>query len=327
MDISYFKAVQGATGLSHLRDVKIKDAVSNFERQFSSSINFVRDATRNGNPQEFIIVPVKDNKGSRTMCTIYAHMRDELNISDIIRWNGKYWLIIETDKRSQLYNCATMYICDGIVKFCLNDTVYEYPYYVSSIVPSLDGNLQIITSGTTRKIKLPLDEITRQLHNDFRFMGEIIAGVPQIWKITDTTPDNGLLQIVIEKDEYNSYTDDIESGLCDHKNDNIDTFNEQINDDVSGDVVASISGNKELKVGFPRTYTINFLDSNGTRVERTDFHWEVICNFNVQRSIDGDTIELFVDDETNIGEKIILQVLDSHNSLKSEIIITIIDSF
>lgn len=217
MDISYFKAVQGATGLKNQRDLKVKNAVINFERQFSSSINFVYNALRNGKEQEFIIVPIKDNKGSRTMCTVYAHINEELNISDIIQWNNKYWLVIETDERTQLYNCATMYICDGEMKFLLNNKIYKYPYYVSAIVPSLDENKYIITSDTMRKIKIPFDEITRQLYSGLRFMGDIIGGIPQVWKITDITPDNGLLQVTVEKDEFNKDTDDTALGLCDYK--------------------------------------------------------------------------------------------------------------
>ena len=95
MNIEYFKSIQGATGINSLIDLKVKDAVQNFEKQFSSSINFVREATRNGEQQEFIIVPIKDNRGSRTMCTIYAHMNEIINISDIIHWNEQDWIIVE----------------------------------------------------------------------------------------------------------------------------------------------------------------------------------------------------------------------------------------
>ena len=325
MNIDYFKSIQGATGINSLRDLKVKDAVQNFEKQFSSSVNFVRDATRNGEQQEFIIVPIKDNRGSRTMCTIYAHMNEIINISDIIHWNEQDWIIVETENRTQLYNCATMYLCDGKMKFHINDSVYTYPYYTSSLSPSLDTNLQIITSDTDKKIVLPLNDDTRKIYTDMRFMEEIVGGVPQIWKVADATIKKGLLQIMCKRDEYNSQTDDIESGLCDYSNGTIS--DEQYIPSSNEPISTLIQGNKELKIGFPRTYTARFLDDNGSALSNIPFQWKVICDYNIQQFSDGDSVELFIEDRESIDSQIILQILDTDNNIMTESIITIIDSF
>ena len=64
-----------------------------------------------------------------------------------------------------------------------------------------------------------------------------------------------------KRDEYNSQTDDIESGLCDYSNET--KYNELYISSSNEPTTTLIQGNKDLKIGFPRTYTARFLDGNG----------------------------------------------------------------
>lgn len=258
MDMDYFRAVQNATGIDTYRDLKVNDAVINFERQFRRSINFVYDALRNGVQQEFIIVPITDNRGGRTMCTAYAHIDEELNTGDIIFWNNCYWLAVDKDTRTQLYNCATLYICEETMNFMVDGEIMSYPYYVYNLNQSLDENEFIITSGTSRRIKMRHDENTSRLCVNMRFMDKDVGGVPQVWKITDITTQSGLLEVKTEKDEYSADTDNAELRVCNyyepgHGGD--DTDEPEPGGDDTGKLL--LTGAETLKVGKTATYTAN----------------------------------------------------------------------
>ena len=84
-----------------------------------------------------------------------------------------------------------------------------------------------------------------------------------------------------------------------------------------------ISGNKNLKVGFSRTYTVLFTDVDGNAVENVDFSWNVVSDFTVEQSIDRNKIELKVDDDSFIDESFILQILID-GTVKTELEITVI---
>ena len=97
------------------------------------------------------------------------------------------------------------------------------------------------------------------------------------------------------------------------------------NPDEMTDLRAVISGNKNLKVGFSRTYTATITDVDGNTVEWDNtYSWNVVSDFEVGQEIDGNTIKLLVEDEYLVDEVFLLQVLKD-GSVLSEIEITFID--
>lgn len=94
----------------------------------------------------------------------------------------------------------------------------------------------------------------------------------------------------------------------------------------SGDITATIAGRSELKLGLPRVYTVTFKDKTGAEVTNIDFTWKVVADFKVLQNVDGNTIELCVEDEDAIGEVFLLQVLVD-GAVSAEFEITVIDSF
>ena len=99
------------------------------------------------------------------------------------------------------------------------------------------------------------------------------------------------------------------------------------NPDETTDLRTTISGNKNLKVGFPRTYTATITDENGNVVEWDNtYSWNVVSNFEVGQEVDGSKIELLVEDEDCVDSLILLQVINTtNNSVMSEIEITVVD--
>lgn len=84
----------------------------------------------------------------------------------------------------------------------------------------------------------------------------------------------------------------------------------------------NISGRAELKCGISRTYTLYVTDDFGNDVDYKDFTWNIISDFAVDQNIDGNRIELCVDDEDAIDHTFSLQAI-SDGEVKTELIIRV----
>ena len=129
----------------------------------------------------------------------------------------------------------------------------------------------------------------------------------------------------------NTTTDRQDLRICDYIEVSEDTEESPTtppeNPDEMTDLRAVISGNKNLKVGFSRTYTATIADVDGNTVEWDDaYSWNVVSDFEVSQEIDDNTIKLLVDDEDCVDSLILLQVI-RNNSVLSEIEITVVEAF
>ena len=96
---------------------------------------------------------------------------------------------------------------------------------------------------------------------------------------------------------------------------------------LSGTITGTISGNKNLKVGFSRTYTANLVDEDSNVVEWSDeFKWNIASDFEVGLTEDNGTITLLVDDEDFVDEMFKLTLCQGDKIL-DEIVITIVSPF
>ena len=99
------------------------------------------------------------------------------------------------------------------------------------------------------------------------------------------------------------------------------------NPDEMTDLSATISGNKNLKVGFSRTYTATIVDVDGNAVEWDNtYSWNVASDFEIGQEIDGNTIKLLVEDEDCVDGLILLQAI-RNNTVVAEIEITVVEAF
>lgn len=76
-----------------------------------------------------------------------------------------------------------------------------------------------------------------------------------------------------------------------------------------GVATAEISGSSELKLSLPRTYTATFKDASGNEVTDVACTWNVISDYTVEQSVNGNQIELLYEDDTAIGDSFLLDVL------------------
>ena len=117
-------------------------------------------------------------------------------------------------KNKQIYTVGHMKCCPHVLKFQNSlGEIMAYPYFIDTSSASTENGKLIITSDSTRRIKLSFDVNTKLFSYGKRFMGEVFNDVPQCWKITDLMSEDGVLSLTLEKDEYSPEVDNIELGV------------------------------------------------------------------------------------------------------------------
>ena len=142
-----------------------------------------------------------------------------------------------------------------------------------------------------------------------------------------------LLSFIADKTEFNPEKDNQELKICDYINiSSSDTplpSYSSSSDKTAVLINATISGNKNLKIGFPRVYSVKFSDDNENEIDwrNINFRWNIVSDFNDKFTWkdNGNSIELLVDDEFLIDEKFKIQI-KINNELVSEKIITILEA-
>ena len=194
-------------------------------------------------------------------------------------------------------------------------------------------------------VYLPYDEETAELDNGKRVHMSRSNAKCKPYELTrpdDITygfGEKGVLNIIFTQTQYNQENDKLitledgtQAWICDYIDSSSTTPpSEPTTPDETEDLSATISGNTNLKVGFSRTYTVNFTDESGNEVDWNDvgFSWNVISDFDsglIEQTISGNAIKLSVDDENLIGGSFILSVVMDTVTL-AQIEITVADVF
>jgi len=152
-----------------------------------------------------------------------------LQCGDYILFENKVWLAISLVGNNGIYEKTILQRCNYTLKLQHPTTgaILSYPCIDSAATSSsgLDTNDVITTLNARHTIKLPFDDITKQLREGKKRLLIDVDGVypPQAYKITDrnVTTNNygdngGLVVLIIEKTEFNEKTDNAELMIADY---------------------------------------------------------------------------------------------------------------
>ena len=248
-----------------------------------------------------------------------------LHSGDYIFFEDEYWIVDGRPGNNKSYEKATLKECQYKLRWQKDDgTIIERWVYLTSSSKydvGENGNNTIVLTSNNYLITIPNDEDSMTLDGKRVFID--LSDIPEkVFKITRNDDvlfahgsHGGTLNLIADKTEFNKETDNQELRLCDY----IDSTptappSEPTTPDETEDLSATISGNVNLKVGFSRTYTVNFTDESGNEVDWNDvgFSWNVISDFDsglIEQTISGNAIKLSVDDENIIGDSFILSVV------------------
>ena len=275
----------------------------------------------------------------KSMERIGLFVRGTVKAGMYIFYENRYWLITGYPSYNGIYEKAVMQLCQYKLRWQnAKGEIIERWICASSAAKYDTGeksNSTIVLSTDNLTLLLPNDDESLDLDGKRVFIDKREVNPTKVYKITRTDSvlydfgeeHGGILSFIADKTELNTTTDRQDLRICDYIEVSEDTEEDPTtppqNPNETTDLSAVISGNKNLKIGFSRTYTVLFTDVDGNAVENVDFSWNVVSDFTVEQSIDGNKIELKVDDDSFIDESFILQILID-GTIKTELEITVI---
>lgn len=273
----------------------------------------------------------------KSMERVVLFVRGTVKAGMYIFFENRYWLITGYPSYNGIYEKAVMQLCQYQLRWQnASGEIIERWICTSSAAKYDTGeksNSTIVLSTDNLTLLLPNDEESLDLDGKRVFIDKRKVNPTKVYKITrtDSVPydfgeeHGGILSFIADKTELNTNIDRQDLRLCDY----IEISDEDTpstpppNPDETSVLSATISGNKNLKVGFSRTYTVSFTDESRNEINDVDFTWNVVSDFEVGQEINGNVIKLFVDDEELIKKTFSLQIIVD-NTVISEIEITVV---
>lgn len=296
------------------KDVCNDDRLGNlriYERKYSSL---------NGNYQEFLTTydnPVKIGD--------YFHDTKD----------NTYWLVSESFNENDIQYRGKMIQCNYQLRWQLSngDIVSRWANIVSASKYDVgeNGNSTIFLTSNNYTILIGFCEEGFELEEKRVFIDR--KSVPtKVFKITrydDPLYDAGdtvgsLMSFVTDKTELDASRDNQELRICDYNSTPSTPTPPPL---ISDEIVVSISGSDTLRVGRKKSWKVDFTDKDGNAVNYTTFSWNVKADFNVAQTITDNTIQLFIDDDSQADESFLLQILSVDETVLFEKEISIIEGF
>ena len=261
----------------------------------------------------------------------------EINIGDYVEWANSHWIVVTCDSDDEIYRDGKLNQCNYLLKWQneLGEIIERWAVIqsASKYNDGTDSNAVITLGSDQLSIIIPLDEESIKLKKSMskKFFIDNNMEDPTTYELTGTgnVPDtyngHGITSWIVKECAYTATEDDLKYGVCNYKavNTEEDPTTPPENPDEMTDLRATISGNKTLKLTVPRTYTATIIDQNDNEVDWDDTcSWNIVSEFNIVQSIDGNKIELYVENQDLVDEKFKLQVL-TNGVVSSEIIVTI----
>lgn len=280
----------------------------------------------------------------KSMERVGLFVRGTVKAGMYIFYENRYWLITGYPSYNGIYEKAVMQLCQYQLRWQnASGEIIERWICTSSAAKYDTGeksNSTIVLSTDNLTLLLPNDDESLDLDGKRVFIDKRKVNPTKVYKITRTDSvlydfgeeHGGILSFIADKTELNTNIDRQDLRLCDYiEIDDTDTTpstppNLDETSVLTTSVKATITGNKNLKVGFSRTYTVSFTDESGNEISDVDFTWNVVSDFEVGQKVLDNKIALFVDDESLVDSSFLLQII-VNDTVIAEIEITVVEAF
>ena len=346
MDINYFMKVQNAHGTKNRREKELIKVNSQMEKHFEDTFG-TEDVLLNGKPFKLMII--KDTDGNTFKKKIKSPYNQKFNLGDYIEWNGQTWLVTLLDVDDRTWCRGYMYLCTVPLRWQNSDGEiierFSYSEDFTKYSKGSIGNFVTKIGDNQYGLTLPVDSETKKLKRDMRFPIDFDdAEIPDVYELSNRKVSlnnneyfgrGGTMILTLSLEAFNSNTDfkvefPEDSGkevwICDYTLPSTPLPSPPL--DETPDIKISITGNPIVRIGFKRTYTAVISTNNGYEIDwdDTSYEWNIESSFLINKNIDGNKIEVLVNDETLIEESFLLQVIDKNNqSILSELRVTVKD--
>lgn len=340
MNIDYFMKVQNAYGTNNHREKELVKINSQMQKHFEDTYD-TEDVLINGLPSKLMII--KDTDGNTFKKKIKACHDDKFNLGDYVLWNNQYWLIILLDPDEKTWNRGYMYLCTVPLRWQNSDGEiverWAYSEDFTKYSSGVTGNNTLKIGDNQYGLTLPIDLETRKLKRDKRFAIDFDdASEPDIYVLTNRKVNlnnnlyfgrGGIMTTTMsfdafspEKDKYVTLEDGSQIWICDYRSPT-DPPVPSIPDETT-DLSVSISGGTTLRCGRNKTWTATIKDKSGNEIPDATLNWDLVGDLDIVKKIDGNKIQLRIDDQNCIGSSFLLVVtygVDTVVTAKIEIIV------
>lgn len=318
------------------RERELNRLKSDIVRKAPSSLSY-KDVKLNGEPTQLMI-----NTSTKPYYKEFQSLPDQTVLAgDYVEWANSVWLVLNADCDDEVYTDGNLRQCQHKIFWQKDDGTivsrYAYTENASAYNNGEKGNNTITLQSNQFMVYLPYDDETAELDNGKRVhvsRSNARCNPYELTRPDDITygfGEKGVLNIIFTQTQYNQDKDKLitledgtQAWICDYIPPSTPLPPSNETTILSG----IISGNKNLKIGFSRTYTATISDANGNAIDWDGslYGWNVVSDFAVEQNIDENKIKLFVDDDSLIGESFLLQVIKlDDNTVVSEVKITVSD--
>ena len=349
MNLDYFRMINNTYKSKSKQETDLYLLNRHVDECFADTIDY-HVVKRNGEPFELLII--KDTDGNTFKKKIKSKNSAPFNLGDYIEWNNQIWLVTLLDTDDKTYHSGYMYLCTVPLRWQNSDGKiverFGYSEDFTKYSKGSIGNSTVTIGDNQYGLTLPIDSETKKLKRDMRFPIDFEdAEVPDIYDLTNrkvSLNNNGyfgrggtmILTMSLgafnpDTDKYITLPNGTQAWICDYipvSTSPSTPLPPSSPSDETTILSANISGRKELKVGFSRTYTATLSDndSNALAWDDTLYGWNVVSDFDIEQTVTENKIKLFVDDENFIGNSFLLQIIKlDDNAVIGEIEITVMD--
>lgn len=259
-----------------------------------------------------------------------------------ILFEDRYWLIDGYPGTQGIYEKVTMCLCQYKLRWQNTDCKIIERWCNITSASKYDvgegGNNTIFLTSNNFTIKMTCDDETMELEHKRVFIDKRKVNPTKVFKLTrddDVLYDYGdeyhgsILNFIADKDEFNPTVDNQELRICNYCSatpsipDTPDTTTEEI--------VVSIIGSNNFRIGKTKTWTVEFKSKNGNDVECSNWKWNIKADFDISELISqesGMSIKITAqDDDSLVDESFLLQILNDDEIVMAEKEIDIVEGF
>jgi hypothetical protein len=264
---------------------------------------------------------------------------DEINLGDMIDWSNAKWLVTSIDPDTKTYKRAELKLCTFLLKWQnKKGDVVERWCVDKNATSNLDENKVITTSNSEFDLQLTLDDESKLLELDKRFLHDVDGvDIPSAYKLIDRNVVSGnyqyfnrggILNITIKQDQFNKDIDNKTLMIADYFSPTPSLQDES--GILSYSKLKCSSPSNQISVGSYRYITATMYDSKDVinTIITPVFTYEFPTGFEDQFTvsvIDRNKIKLSVKDNNALLSKSVkVGVSDGQGGFVSEITLTII---
>ena len=335
MNIEYFMKLQNAYTTKNKRERELAKVNRNGNKHFEDTFD-THDVLVNNTPMQLMII--KDTDGNTYKKKIKSRHEDIIKLGDYIKWNNQIWMITLLDSDDKAWNRGYMYLCEILLRWqddngnIIERWGYSEDYTKYSMGET--GNSTITVGDYQYGITLPVDDFTKKLNREKRFIVDFEGNYPpDTYRLTNKKgfisdyryfDKGGVFTITLSYEHFNPEKDYISPTSTTPSENPDKDDNTSSETEPDSNIIATISGGNTIRCNRKKTWSVNFTQNNESIT--TDFEWKIKSDFEIPSIVNENTIQIKIEDENLIGETFILCIYQSDKCLTTQDV-EITDSF